>query len=130
MWKIFKASTNDSVPERVQPFLSKAFVALMTSGDGACALHALLGHPSNGGELFRPNAREEACRLLGPTYDAVMERYGECDLVDSIRESLWSEFVIPYFEDRGENEARIFGQNLKEMDPRFFFCRAYFLARR
>ena len=71
--------------------------------------------------FFRPNAREEACRLLGPTYDAVMERYGECIQVEDIRESLWSEFVVPYFEDRGENEARLFGQTLKEMNPTLYY---------
>ena len=104
---VFQAKAGDDIPDRGRPFLGKKFVAVKTCGDGACALHAVLGSPTDANELRFDDARANASCLLGPSYDEVVSRFGHNNLLESIAVSLWSELMVPYLEGCGEQESRI-----------------------
>ena len=66
-------SEDDGVPEEHRAVLLQDQVAIETCGDGACGVHALFGVPRGHGtkELYKSNARQWACELLGPDLEAV-----------------------------------------------------------
>ena len=113
----FSVDVGDSVPRELRPFIGADFSAVRTYGYGACALHAVFGHPNASGELFQPGAREAVCALLGPTLEHAILRCGESLHLHSICTSLWNEFALLALEGRASDEADTFWESLCSTSP-------------
>ena len=60
-----EVGAGDELPAAVRENIPEQLHAIVTNGDGACALHSVFGHPNADRELYLPDARASAACLLG-----------------------------------------------------------------
>ena len=101
------AASLTDVPLDLRARLSNPMVALQTSGDGACGVHALFGIPCETGVLHHADARGLAAALLGPSKACLLDEGVSADKLAGIETSTWNEFAAPQLQrDRaGEQSA-------------------------
>ena len=82
-------AAEDELPKDVLSKIPRRVQAVPTTGDGACALHAVFGRPSDAGLLFAPHARKHArtCMESAINYPNMKEHLKKL--------TLWGEFALP-----------------------------------
>ena len=102
--------------------LNQVFASLHTNGDGACALHSLLGVPHYGvagWELKARDARSLVIPLFGHSLDQLRYERREALLLMEIEVALLHELLLPCLENdpAAEGESAIFFRTLAAMAP-------------
>ncbi len=105
-------AVEDAVPDVIRRTISDLLVALATNGNGACAMHSVFGFPSVTQEFFAGQARERAAHYLSTLVEASRSNAAAAGSLQSIRSSLWNEFVLPVSINTPTPEANIFWQAL------------------
>ena len=113
-YSIIQAHSHMQLPSEANKARHKLSAA-KTNSDGACALHAVFGHPTEGFELFAPNARQIAANALEaffttPTITPELQLR-----VEELQNQLWHEFTLGYLRNQhGSREAGVFWKCLKQ----------------
>ena len=101
--------------------VSTRMLALYTTGDGSCAIHAFFGELvlSDCGyfELYKTDPRDLAARLLGTSWEDLEHRIGAeaQGAMRDIKAQLWG-YICKYFEEPN-NECEIFWRCLYVQNP-------------
>ena len=106
------------VPEAYRDSLSGNMVAIATTADGACALHAVFGTASAAGPLVCPRARHFAVRALERLWKAAPRDHRARDYLNHVQSTFWTDFAkgAAAGEDI-EREGEIFWEALQKTDP-------------
>ena len=89
-----------------------------TTGDGACAMHALFGEAHHSGQLYCEQARSLAARALEEAL-APAEQEQSPAFIKAVRASVWSELVRPGAAGGGGPETKAFWKILEKQRPSY-----------
>ena len=106
----------DSVCPATRASLGEQFRAVVTNGDGACALHSVFGAP-RARELFMIGARDWAVQCLSTLPGATATDATATRALVSIHTSLWSDLAQPVLRGRSTVEGGIFWRALATTAP-------------
>ena len=82
-------AAEDELPKDVLSKIPRRVQAVPTTGDGACALHAVFGRPSDAGLLFAPHARKHARTCMENAIN-------DPNMKEHLKKlTLWGEFALP-----------------------------------
>ena len=87
---------DDDVPAEIRQMLNGPVRAVVTNGNGACAIHSVFGRPSARKELFLSEARDLAVRFLTALPAAAAGEPVAARALEAIHTSLWDEFSVPF----------------------------------
>ena len=111
------ASDDLELPARAR--LPLRVTPVTTNGDGACAIHSVWGVPDNLSQLTCPEARRFAAEAMG---ESLLHLRTHIPLefredVHDLATSLWSEYMVGYFEGQRSPEIQSFKQHLQRLHP-------------
>ena len=105
--------------------LGTLFQALRTTGDGACAIHAVWGSSHITGDLTyvasSGDLRSELYTVLPETFAEVRRilETSQPELIENIETLLWNELAHPGARRQGDSEAALFWNTLQHTAPDF-----------
>ena len=112
-----EVGAGDEVLAAMRENIPKQLRAIVTNDDGGCAVHSVFGHPNARRELYLPDARAFAARLLGDSWERLVQDGAALEHVQAIRESLWYEFALPHLRGTPSTEGTCFWNALQRQSP-------------
>ena len=112
-----EVGAGDDVPAAMRENIPNELHAIVTNDDGGCAVHSIFGHPNANRELYLPDARAFAARLLGDSWERLVQDGASLEHVQAIRASLWYEFALPHLRGTPSTEGTCFWNALQRQSP-------------
>ena len=118
--KVLRASVDEL--DALSDYANEEFVPVITSGDGACALHSVFGVPtvnrtSGRMEMFCSQARSLPAKFFGADLKSVRERVTQNNVLQAVETELFADLWQPKVTSHSSDESRIFIDILQRRNP-------------